>query len=102
MAAWEAIIARHGELPAVRAGGLDLTRPAGDGSGRPVVVVRLDATLIEAVSEKENAEPHRKGARCHRAIRSGAITRSTPSRVEACEACEATIRREYTSTMNAT
>ena len=64
-AAWEAIIARHGGLPPVRAGGLALTRPVGDGQDRPVVVVRLDATLIEAASEKENAEPHRKGFGFH-------------------------------------
>ena len=40
-------MARHGQLPAVQVAGKDLTRPAtGPGDRpRPVLVVRLDATL---------------------------------------------------------
>jgi hypothetical protein len=52
--AWEAIVARHGQLPAVRVAGQDLTRPVTEPgeSPRPVLVIRLDATLIEAASPK--------------------------------------------------
>jgi hypothetical protein len=55
--AWEAIVARHGQLPAVRVAGQDLARPATEpgGSPRPVLVIRLDATLIEAASPKAQA-----------------------------------------------
>ena len=60
--AWAWIVARHGQLPAVRVAGADLTRPSvddgrvdGGGSDRPVLVVRLDATLIEADSDKDGA-----------------------------------------------
>ncbi len=60
--AWAAIEARHGELPAVRVAGRDLRRhPAPSSSssslpaGRPVLVIRVDATLIDAASDKEQA-----------------------------------------------
>jgi hypothetical protein len=55
--AWAQIVARHGRLPAVKVAGLDLTRgPVAAGeTARPVVVVRLDATLIEADSTKHGA-----------------------------------------------
>ncbi|HET9655818.1 MAG TPA: IS1380 family transposase [Kineosporiaceae bacterium] len=61
--AWEAIVARHGQLPAVQVAGQDLTRPATEPGGRPrpVLVVRLDATLIEAASPKAQAAGHYKG-----------------------------------------
>ena len=51
--AWSQIVARHGGLPAVRVAGADLTRPVSGEAARPIVVVRLDATLIEADSNKE-------------------------------------------------
>ena len=55
--AWTAIEARCGQLPAVAVGGKALTRPADepDAQPRPVLVVRLDATLIEAASSKAQA-----------------------------------------------
>ena len=67
--AWEAIVARHGTLPAVRVAGRDLLRqpatPAASSSSspssssrspaRPVLVVRVDATLIDAASDKQRA-----------------------------------------------
>lgn len=58
--AWTQIVARHGQLPAVKVAGADLTRPtsAGEPAGRqprPVLVVRLDATLIDADSNKAGA-----------------------------------------------
>jgi hypothetical protein len=61
--AWEAIVARHGQLPTVKVAGKDLTRPATEPGGRPrpVLVVRLDATLIEAASAKAQAAGHYKG-----------------------------------------
>lgn len=61
--AWEAIVARHGHLPAVRVAGQDLTRPVTEpgGSPRPVLVIRLDATLIEATSPKAQAAGTYKG-----------------------------------------
>ena len=48
--AWAAIVARHGQLPTVAVAGRDLTRPATEpgATPRPALVVRLDATLIEA------------------------------------------------------
>jgi hypothetical protein len=61
--AWAHIVTRHGALPAVRAAGKDLTRPPlmpGE-PARPVVVIRLDATLIEADSSKDGAKGHYKG-----------------------------------------
>jgi hypothetical protein len=64
--AWAAIIDRHGGLPAVRVAGTDLRHPADDGEpGRPVVVVRLDATVIQAASDKDGAEPNYKGFGFH-------------------------------------
>ncbi len=64
--AWTQIVARHGQLPAVKVAGVDLTRPApaGEPAGRqnrPVLVVRLDATLIEADSNKQGAAGTYKG-----------------------------------------
>jgi hypothetical protein len=61
--AWEAIVARHGQLPAVAIAGKDLTRAATESGARPrvVLVVRLDATLIEAASPKAQAAGHYKG-----------------------------------------
>jgi hypothetical protein len=61
--AWEAIVARRGQLPAVAIAGKDLTRSATEPGGRPrpVLVVRLDATLIEAASPKAQAAGHYKG-----------------------------------------
>ena len=57
--AWEAIIGRHGALPAVRVAGRDLLRrptsPTSSASARPVLVVRVDATLIDAASDKQRA-----------------------------------------------
>lgn len=55
--AWAAIVARHGQLPAVQVAGEDLTRPAAQAGerARPVLVVRLDATLVEAASPKARA-----------------------------------------------
>src|SRR5664280_1954486 len=55
--AWAEIVARHGQLPAVKVAGKDLTRPAAESGGRPrpVLAVRLDATLIEAASGKDKA-----------------------------------------------
>ena len=54
--AWAAIVSRHGQLPAVKVAGKDLTRPGQDGQpARPVLVVRLDATLIEAAGGKDQA-----------------------------------------------
>jgi len=48
--AWATIVARHGQLPTVAVAGRDLTRPATEpgATPRPALVVRLDATLIEA------------------------------------------------------
>ena len=74
--AWAAIIDRHGGLPAVRVAGTDLRRPAAltadaDRDGQPqqrgpaVVVVRLDATVIQAASDKQGAEPNFKGYGFH-------------------------------------
>jgi hypothetical protein len=60
--AWGHIVARHGQLPAVRVAGADLVRAGVAGqAGRPIVVVRLDATLIEAHSSKDKAAGHFKG-----------------------------------------
>ena len=67
--AWAGVAARHGGLPAVKVAGKDLTRagagPAAspveaacrevDQRPRPVLVVRLDATLIDAASDKAQA-----------------------------------------------
>jgi hypothetical protein len=61
--AWEAIVARHGQLPAVQVAGTDLTRPATEPGDRPrpVLALRVDATLIEAASPKAQAAGHYKG-----------------------------------------
>ena len=63
--AWTQIAARHGALPAVRIAGADLTRRVADDDPsarpRPVLVVRLDATLIEAESNKTGAAGTYKG-----------------------------------------
>jgi len=60
--AWARIVARHGQLPSVRVAGVELTRPSVDGGPpRPVLVVRLDATLIEADSDKDAAAGTYKG-----------------------------------------
>jgi hypothetical protein len=60
--AWGHIVARHGQLPAVKVAGADLVRAGVDGEGsRPVVVIRLDATLIEAHSSKDGCAGHFKG-----------------------------------------
>lgn len=54
--AWGWIVDRHARLPAVQVAGVDLTQPSVDGGPeRPVLVVRLDATLIEADSDKDGA-----------------------------------------------
>ena len=52
-----------GQLPAVRVAGTDLTRPATESGQRPrpVLVVRVDATLIEAASPKAQAAGTYKG-----------------------------------------
>jgi len=64
--AWAAIIDRHGGLPAVRVAGTELRRSAEAGQrGRAVVVVRLDATVIQAASGKDGAEPNFKGFGFH-------------------------------------
>lgn len=61
--AWEAVVARHGQLPAVQVAGKDLTRAAATPGGRPrpVLVIPLDATLIEAASPKAQAAGTYKG-----------------------------------------
>jgi Transposase DDE domain group 1 len=64
--AWTQIVARHGQLPSVKVAGTDLSRPARAGEQcdqklRPVLVVRLDATLIEAESNKSGAAGTYKG-----------------------------------------
>lgn len=65
--AWTAIESRHGGLPAVRVAGTDLRRAgATSGSlGQAVVVVRLDATVIQAASDKAGAEANYKGYGFH-------------------------------------
>lgn len=64
--AWAAIIDRHGGLPAVRVAGSELRRGGTeDGQGRAVVVIRLDATVIQAASDKDGAEPNFKGFGFH-------------------------------------
>jgi hypothetical protein len=59
--AWSQIAARHGQLPAVRVAGADLTRQAPGQPASPVVVLRVDATLIEADSNKAGAAGNYKG-----------------------------------------
>ncbi len=55
--AWAGVVARHGQLPAVTVAGTDLTRPASASGARPrpVLVVRLDATLLDVASAKDQA-----------------------------------------------
>jgi len=55
--AWAAVVDRHGQLPAVTVAGTKLTRPSTDADAppRPVLVLRLDATLLDAASTKERA-----------------------------------------------
>jgi len=61
-AAWAQIMTRHGQLPAVKVAGTDLIRPGTDGRpDRPILVVRLDATLIEADSPKTGCAGIYKG-----------------------------------------
>lgn len=76
--AWAAVVARHGGLPAVRVGGADLSRPgAGLGvRGVPVVVIRLDATIIFAADGKEGAEPNFKGCGFHPVRREALLSRA--------------------------
>ena len=70
--AWKWIVDRHGQLPAVKVAGIDLTRPRVDSGGvdgggvdggrdRRVLAVRLDATLIGADSDKDRAAGNYKG-----------------------------------------
>ncbi|MGH3547549.1 MAG: transposase [Pseudonocardiaceae bacterium] len=61
--AWTGLVARYGSLPAVPVAGRDLVRPAtaAQQRARPVLVIRLDATLIEAASPKARAAGHYKG-----------------------------------------
>ena len=68
--AWRWIVARHGQLPAVKVAGLDLTRPGVDGvpasaaAGGDLgdtIVLDVDATLVTAHSEKEQAAANFKG-----------------------------------------
>ena len=64
--AWTAIIDRHGGLPAVPVATTDLRRPGQDSRpGRAVVVIRLDATVIQAASNKDGAEANYKGYGFH-------------------------------------
>ena len=49
---WDLIAARHGQIPAARAGGRDLGE---------VIVIRLDATIVIAHSDKEQAKGTFKG-----------------------------------------
>ena len=62
--AWEQVVARHGNLPAVKVAGKELTHPD-RGEDVPVLVIRLDATVIAAASAKEGAEPNYKGFGFH-------------------------------------
>jgi Transposase DDE domain group 1 len=61
--AWEAIVARHGQLPAVKVAGKGLTRATTEPGARPrpILVIRLDATLIEAASPKAQAAGNYQG-----------------------------------------
>jgi DDE family transposase len=63
--AWQAIVTRHGSLPAVQVAGRALTRTitTADGTTRvtPVTVIRLDGTLIDAASNKSGARGTWKG-----------------------------------------
>jgi hypothetical protein len=60
--AWSHIVTRHGQLPAVKVAGADLVRAGVGGEpARPVLVVRLDASLLEAHSSKDGCAGHFKG-----------------------------------------
>ncbi len=60
--AWAQIVARHGQLPAVKVAGTDLIRPGTGGHpDTPILVLRLDATLIEAASSKAGCAGNYKG-----------------------------------------
>ena len=59
--AWTEIAAPHGAIPAVKVAGSDLMRHHGGGSCTSILVLRLDATLIEAASNKEKAAGTYKG-----------------------------------------
>ena len=65
--AWEQIVARHGALPAVKVAGAPLSWPGQDAGtdGVVPVVIRLDATVIQAASGKEGAEANYKGFGFH-------------------------------------
>lgn len=65
--AWEQIVARHGGLPAVKVAGAPLSWPGQDAGtdGVVPVVIRLDATVIQAASGKEGAEANYKGFGFH-------------------------------------
>ena len=53
---------RHGQLPAVKVAGTYLIRPGTDGCpDRPTLIVRLDATLIEADSPKTGCAGNYEG-----------------------------------------
>lgn len=58
--AWEQIVARHEVLPPVKVAGTRLAR-VGESHDVPVLVLRLDATVIAAASDKEGAEANYKG-----------------------------------------
>lgn len=69
---WNEIVAQHGLLPAVRVAGAPLAWPGAavigqDADREPVVpvVIRLDATVIDAASAKEGARPNFKGFGFH-------------------------------------
>ena len=66
-AAWEQVVARHGCLPAVRVAGAPLAwpRPHDHADDVVPVVIRLDATVIQAASAKEGAEANYKGYGFH-------------------------------------
>jgi hypothetical protein len=60
--AWAYVIDRHGQLPAVKVAGKDLVRAGTDGQpDHPIVVLRIDATLIGADSPKDGCAGNYKG-----------------------------------------
>jgi hypothetical protein len=65
--AWATITDRRGDLPAVPVAGTELRRRAAEPGQTPraVVVIRLDATVIHAASDKDGAEPNYKGYGFH-------------------------------------
>lgn len=64
--AWQQIVTARddGQLPAVRVAGQPLTHLI-DGRARPVTVVRVDATIIEAATMKPGVAGHFKGGIGH-------------------------------------